>query len=48
MTVTVGDSDTFVEIAGDYYFTQEFAAGLSVDIGADVDTITIGARWFFR
>lgn len=46
--VTVGDSDTFVEIAGDYYFTPQFAAGLSVDVLGDVDTFTIGARWFFR
>ncbi len=46
--VTVGDSDTFIEIAGDYYFTPEFAAGLSVDLAGDADTLTIGARWYFR
>ena len=46
--VTVGDNDTFIEIAGDYYFAPQFAAGLSVDVLGDVDTFTIGARWFFR
>ena len=46
--VTVGDNDTFIEIAGDYYFSPQFAAGLSVDVLGDVDTFTIGARWFFR
>lgn len=43
----LGDSDTFVELAGDYYFTPEFAAGISIDVGGDVDTITFGGRWFF-
>ena len=46
--VSVGDSDTFLQLAGDYYFTSEFAEGLSVDVGGDVDTFTIGALWFFR
>ncbi len=45
---TVGDSDTFIEIAGDYYFTPQFAAGLSTTLAGDVDTLSIGARWFFR
>ncbi len=45
--VTIGDDDTFIEIAGDYYFNREFAAGLSFDVGGDVDTFTVGVRWFF-
>ncbi len=45
--VTIGDDDTFIELAGDYYFSREFAAGLSFDIGGDVDTFSVGVRWFF-
>ncbi len=45
--VTIGDDDTFLEIAGDYYFNEEFAAGLTFDIGGDVDTFSVGVRWFF-
>ena len=29
------------------YFTDEFAAGVTIDLGGDVDTITFGGRWFF-
>ena len=46
--VTAADNDTFLEIGGDYYFTQNFAAGLSAEIMGDNDTISFGARWFFR
>jgi len=45
---TAGDSDTYLEIAGDYYFNRRFAAGLSVEFGGDNDVFTIGGRWFFR
>ena len=46
--ITVGDSDTFLEFAGDYYFSDQFAAGASLEFAGDVDVFTIGARWFFR
>ena len=46
--VTAGDSDTYLEIAGDYYFNRQVAAGLSVEFGGDNDVFTIGGRWFFR
>lgn len=46
--INLDDSDTFLEIAGDYYFTRQFAAGLSVEFAGDTDAITIGARWYFR
>lgn len=45
--VDVDDSDTFVELAADYFFTERFAAGGSLDIGGDTDTITLGVRYFF-
>jgi hypothetical protein len=46
--VTVGDSDTYLELAGDYYFTPRFAAGLSLEFAGDNDIWTIGGRWFFE
>ena len=46
--VNVDESDVFLEVAGDWYFTPEFAAGLSVEFGGDVDVWTLGARYFFK
>lgn len=42
------DKDTHVELAGDYFFTRNFAAGASVKFAGDADSFTIGARWFFE
>lgn len=46
--INLDDSDTFLEVAGDYYFTERFSAGASVEFAGDTDTFTIGARWFFN
>lgn len=46
--INLDDSDTFLELAGDYYFTEQFAAGISLEFAGDNDAFTIGARWFFR
>ncbi len=46
--VSLDNSDTYLELAGDYIFTQQFAAGLSVEFAGDTDVITLGARWFFK
>lgn len=46
--INVFNSDTYLELGGDYYFTSQFAAGLSLEFAGDTDVITIGARWFFR
>ena len=45
--VDLDDSDTFVELAGDYFITDRFSAGASLTLGGDVDTITIGVRGYF-
>ncbi len=45
--ITVGNSDTYLELAGDYYFAPQISAGLSLEFAGDDDVITIGARWFF-
>jgi len=46
--INLDSSDTYLELAGDYYFSRQFAAGLSVEFGGDTDAITVGARWYFR
>ena len=46
--VNLDDSDTFLELAGDYYFNKQFSAGLSVEFAGDADAFTIGGRWFFQ
>jgi len=46
--VNLDNSDTFLEIAGDYHFSPQFSAGASFEFAGDVDVFTIGARWFFR
>ncbi len=46
--INLDESDTYLELAGDYYFTPNFAAGLSLDLAGDFDTLSLGARWYFR
>ncbi len=46
--INLDDSDTYLELAGDYYFTRQFSAGLSLEFAGDSDLFSIGARYFFR
>ena len=46
--INVDESDVFLEVAGDWYFTPNVAAGLSVEFGGDFDVWTLGARYFFK
>lgn len=46
--VNVDESDVFLELAGDWYITPQWALGLSVEFGGDVDLWTVGARYYFR
>ena len=46
--INVDDSDTYLQLAGDYYFTHQFAAGVSLDFAGDTDSFSLGARWYFR
>lgn len=46
--ISLDNSDTYLELAGDYYFTPQFSAGLSLEFAGDTDAFTIGARYFFR
>jgi hypothetical protein len=46
--INLDNSDTYLELAGDYHFSEQFSAGLSLEFAGDSDSLTIGARWFFR
>lgn len=45
--INFDNSDTYLELAGDYYFTPNVSAGLSLEFAGDTDALTIGARWLF-
>jgi len=45
--INLDDSDIYLELAGDYYFTAQLSAGVSLEFAGDTDIFTIGARWFF-
>jgi hypothetical protein len=46
--INLDNSDTYLEIAGDYYFADRFSAGASLEFAGDDDILTIGARWYFQ
>ena len=46
--INLDNSDTYLQFAGDYYFTNQFSAGLSLDFAGDTDSFSVGARWYFR
>ena len=46
--INLDESDTYLELAGDYYFTRQFSAGLSIEFAGDSDLFSIGARYYFR
>lgn len=46
--IDIDNSDTYLQVAGDYYFTSQFSAGISLDFAGDTDTVSIGARLYFR
>lgn len=39
--------ETSIELAGDYFLNEEIALGASLELGDDVTTWSLGARWFF-
>ncbi len=45
--INLDNSDTYLELAGDYYFTEQFSAGATLEFAGDTDAFTIGARWYF-
>lgn len=46
--VNLDNSDTYLELGGDYYFSRQFSAGITLEFAGDTDVFTIGGRWFFK
>jgi len=46
--INLDNSDTYLQLAGDYYFTDQISAGVSLDFAGDTDSFGLGVRWFFR
>ncbi len=46
--INLDNSDTYLQLAGDYYFTDQISAGVSLDFAGDTDSFSLGVRWFFR
>lgn len=44
----VNDSDLFIELGADYFFSPQLSAGAEIQLGSDTDTISIGARWYYN
>jgi hypothetical protein len=42
------ESDTWLSLGGDYYFTPEISAGVEFDLGGDTDAFSIGAKYYFK
>ena len=45
--VDIEESDTFLELGGDYFFDNGLSAGVTIELGSDLDTLTIGGRFYF-
>lgn len=46
--IDLDDSDTYFTIGGDYYFNSNVSAGMDIDLGGDYETISIGAKYYFK
>ena len=46
--INLDNSDTYLQLAGDYHFTDQISAGVSLDFAGDADSLSLGVRWFFR
>ena len=45
--VNLDNNDTFLELAGDYYFSERLSVGASLEIGSDDDVFSLGVRLYF-
>ena len=42
------DSDTYFTLGGDYFFAPNVSAGLEIDLGGDYESMSIGAKYYFK
>ncbi len=46
--INLDGNDSYLQLAGDYFFTDQASVGVSLDFAGDTDSFTVGFRWFFR
>ena len=45
--VDISDSDTFIELGGDYFLNSNASIGFTLDVSSDSDALTFGGRYYF-
>ena len=45
--IDIDDDDTFITLAGDYFMLPHLSVGLEVDLGGDLDTVSLGVRYYY-
>lgn len=45
--IDVNDSDTYITLGGDYFFTPKVSVGIEIDFAGDLDVLSIGAKYYF-
>ena len=45
--IDVVDSDTFIELGGDYFLNNNLSLGITLELASEADTMTFGARYYF-
>ena len=45
--IDVNDSDTFITLGADYFVLRNLSVGVEADLSGDLDTVSIGARYYF-
>ena len=45
--IDVNNSDTYITLGGDYFVLRNLSVGVEADVSGDLDTVSIGARYFF-
>lgn len=41
------NSDTFIELGGDYFLSSDLSVGISLEVASESDALTFGARLYF-
>jgi len=45
--VDIVNSDTFIELGGDYFLGENLSLGATLELNSDADTLTFGGRYYF-
>jgi hypothetical protein len=45
--IDVNNSDTFIELGGDYFLGTNISIGFTLEVSSDLDALTFGGRYYF-